>query len=240
MYIDPGVRNFVLLCVVVIAIVGGVVWHYMPDPGIREFQASNEALKKVKSWKFKIVDRTTYFTQENASEIVCPASQHGVIQSIKYDGTSNNRYETFVVGGKGYVYNDTMKSWEVRDDFQGPEVICTKLGLGLDIQPFPAFLRLIKMAEIRKSDLKTVEGVQCRLWIAKMPVTGQFNESEEVCIAPDTHLPVERKSHYAAGTYLFTNWNEPFDIQPPVAPPQSTPQSARDAFQTNPRRRGGF
>ena len=236
MYIDPGVRNFVLLCLAVIIVVGAVVWNLLPDPGVREFQRANEALKKVKSWRLKDTDRGTYFTQEKVTDTVCPGSQHSTSQTLKYDGTSSNQFESYYAGGTGYVFNGSMNSWEAKDEWTGPETICTKIGLGLDVLPFPQFLRLSKMAQIRKGELKTVDGVSCRMWFAKMPILGQFNENEEVCIAPDTHLPVERKSHYAVGLYTFSNWNEPFDIQAPIAPADSTPKSARDAFAEEERR----
>jgi len=200
-------------------VIGAVLFYLLgPGSGYRELQASREAVRAAKSWRFaaQIPLDTSTTVIVKTRDVVCPTDfaessreldnldrfkGHAFIRGINYDRLPD---------GSWRYYPANLPP--LRECGKGPIVEGTFLYGTLD--------RVASMGEIRRGDRFTTEHGACRWWDV-IPERGA-PPSYSVCLEGFSHLPLELRYPLSGNTYTFWDWNAT-TLTPPNYNPQSNP-----------------
>jgi hypothetical protein len=222
----------------VAVILGLALWYRMPDSGQREFRRSMEALKRVNSLHYAMVQDQPMQHFEMEGDLVCPddsfrEATHIILRQPHNQGTLDT--EVRRIDGKPYAHMNSGM-WAV--DYQNgrsPRVTCPQLVSDAGIPVLPNLDEMVRRGIITKGDKKTINGEVCREWQVTLrrvpgpllPRSPEELEHRTLCLGADDHLPREMSGgdseHW---TYAF---NTPANIDKPadLAPERTweTPQS---------------
>ncbi len=193
-----------------------IYYLFSPDPGLSEFQAAQQALQKVHSWRMKTSVMAYEGRRESREhEVDCPDAQH---LTVHFDGRRNGQaiQETmhqYFIRGNSYSVNHLGIVQRTKDDLLNPFPICRDLAAAQDTLFFPPFSKFIRSGAIKPGLVKTVGEEQCREWIIRYPFP-DVNESETVCIGLKDHLPRFRETFADRTTY--SDYNALISIVPPA------------------------
>jgi hypothetical protein len=217
--------------VVIAVILAAVVWIILPDGGAGEFQHSIDALKQVHSVRFvATADPYTTYHSERRGELSCqqPAyhetfhlvSAQGPLDTEQYRDASS----TYVRFGEG--------DWRYSGGATKPGEMCSYIAYGMRNDIFPNYSEFLR-GKIEKGDKKNVGGQTCREWKITTtdfgpPPQAQGNGGDvpkgdaklhnTICIATDSHLPLEMTSAFDNSRVLYTDYNTVPLIERPDIP----------------------
>jgi hypothetical protein len=166
--------------------------------GEREFRESQQALRRVTSWRQEA--RLGAQVSQQA-EITCPDDERGPGRSashLKSGEASDPKVES------------SEKSPEKSASVPKVTAPCEKLVHGEHLYPLPDYDHLIDHTRIVKGAVDTVRGLKCQEWTTNRVVSSRFAPAQpldnaQICIGLDDHLP--RRVKYQTSEYIFYDWN---------------------------------
>lgn len=179
-------------------------------PSAGELNLVQAALGDARSWHTSTVHVVNGQALRMEEDVVCPFAYHRVGQ------ISNDRpgMPDEIIQKDMYYYHDKDQNRWFSNRASGNDY-CSN-GPGAGGFPLAATLERLKASTmLKRGDLKTVDGVQCRNWdvLSKNDAGPQWGS---LCIDDQTHLPYELRS--ADLTVQYSKWGEAISIQPPAMP----------------------
>jgi hypothetical protein len=172
--------------------------------GEREFRESQQALRRVTSWRQEI--RVGDEVNQQAA-IMCPDDERGPGHTASQPKDGEKSDPKAESSGKPpekseYVPRGTAP--------------CEKLAHGEHLYPLPDYDHLIQHTRIVKGAVDTVRGLECQEWITNRVVSGRFAPAQpldnaQICIGLHDHLP--RRVKYENAEYIFYDWNTFIQIE---------------------------
>ncbi|HKF50679.1 MAG TPA: DnaJ domain-containing protein, partial [Candidatus Acidoferrales bacterium] len=171
------------LVFVAVFVVGAVAYFLWPNPGVREFRRTLEALRNVQSVKIQSSDSGVI---EYLDEVSCPASGRMTrhLRSTVNGQPFAMTLVTLTIGANQYIYTDKSNSW-ARDWFGGSRYsgFCTRLAHGEDAGLFSFQQWLDGMEFIERENLRKTPDGNCREWKIQEPSgLGRMPTTYFVCI----------------------------------------------------------
>jgi hypothetical protein len=217
--------------VVIAAILGAVIWIVLPDGGEAEFQRSIGALKQVRSVRYvETADPSATYHSERRGELSCEQdAYHETLHLISADARIDD--EQYRSGKSEYIRHGDGP-WGYSGFLAKPGEICSYLAYGMRNDIFPDYGGFLA-GKIEKGGKKDVNGVTCREWKVTLPDFGPAPQSQgkggdvpagdaklhyTVCIATDSHLPLEMTAALDNSRWTYSDFNTPIDIERPALP----------------------
>src|SRR6185437_5432368 len=122
---------------------------------------------------------------------------------------STTKYEMIEIGADTYVYlagKWTKTTGGSSDNLANPQSV-------LDAFDNPTDTNV----KITKGGTETVNGIQCQDWNVKTAGTGSDPSNDgTMCVGLHDNLPVNYKQSTGKVVGVFSDWNAPIDIKPPI------------------------
>ena len=212
-----------------VLLAGGIFWGIGqavgPSSGDVELKKTLEAIRQVKTFRGAyIATGSSALHSERIWEVDC---NRVMIHEQSHDSEAGAespfemKEDQVLVGEQAYM-RDSNGSWQAgyagaRDTAKWH---CENLMTG---ELLPDIPNLISHGMMHKLDKKTVNGVRCRDWKFEI-VTAISSRPGTVCIGVDDHLPYEMTM--AGGTYSYSDFNRPVQIEVPEAGVQPASSSS--------------
>ncbi|HLW53306.1 MAG TPA: hypothetical protein VKW06_10725 [Candidatus Angelobacter sp.] len=190
---------------------------FIPSAGERQFLRMEAALAKAKSYRMeesaqgKTIDHWTF-------EVVCPDRQHSLQTSAfaerQWDTPRDVYIEHFDVGNRHYVKYFKDADWKL--DGAGRSV-CGHSVPFLQDGYFPDFKHIRALGGIEKRGMDTVAGQACREWRVTFHAGNGNEKILDYCIGSDD-LPRRLIANENSFRVVWTDWNQPIEIDPPEWP----------------------
>lgn len=212
--------QFASLLAVAVFVFGTLLYTMLPDPGVREFQRAQEALRHVTSWKAEGHGTPSGSGELGyLNEVSCPSSER---TTRHFHASPRNPtdmiFETIIIGNDSYAYTDLAKRWShVVVAGAAAFYQCAALQRGQDAAGFPPLGKwLTDSSQIEKQNLRDTPEGKCREWkIVTFGGASRYQEAEYVCLGVKDHLPWFQGAPGSSGEVRFYDWNVPVDITPP-------------------------
>ena len=212
--------QFASLTAVAVFVFGTLFYFMLPDPGVREFQRAQEALRHVASWKTARRTPTPDAGEIGyLTEVSCPSSE----QTTRYirvpsTGFTNKVFKTILIGNDSYAYSDWSQSWShAAVAGAAASYQCAALQRGQDAMGLPPLSRWITdSSRIEKQSLRDAPDGKCREWkIVTFGAISRSAEAEYVCLGVKDHLPRFQGFPGSPQEVQFYDWNVPIQIVAP-------------------------
>lgn len=209
--------HLIAVMIVGTVLVSGMYYSaFVSGAGEKEFKRAHEAVHKATSFRVRQGSASPMWRTEMLAEVVCPDNLHisKTVEALT-DTANSYSFEDALVGGAWYHMDGKTRVWRAAGSAYESEFMytCLLLGRDDDAPPLPPFQQMIRSTSISKGKMKTVNGVECRVWIARFPFKDGPFEDEEICIGED-HLPRERR--VGGSIYTYWDWNVAFTVKRPL------------------------
>lgn len=226
--------------IAIAVLLGLALWYRMPASGEHEFRRSMEAIKKVNSLHYAMVNDQPMQHTELDGDLVCPdnafhEAMHIVLHQPHNEGTLDT--EVVRVGDRLYELqpNGLWRPGYARGHAAG--VSCQRLTTDTGIPVLPELDRMVQHGVIDKGDKKTVDGSVCREWKVTLrsrpgPLLVRSPEDLEhrtLCIGVDDHLP--REMTITGSEHWTYSFNTSIAIETPTA---LVPEPTQDYYRPPP------
>lgn len=207
------------LATIGVFVFGTVLYLMLPDPGVREFQRAQEALRHVTSWKTEgHAASSDSGALDYLNEVSCPSSERTTRRFHGRPNLPDMTFGTVIIGYDSYAYTSIAKGWSHSVVAGGAAAQqCVSLQRGQDASGLPPLNQWLRNSTlIEKEDLRDTPEGKCREW--KVLTAGGFShypESQYVCLGVKDHLPWFQGAPRSAGEIRFYDWNVPNEIVPP-------------------------
>lgn len=215
--------QFASLTTVAVLVFGTLFYFMLPDPGVREFQRAQEALRHVTSWKTEGRAGTPESGEIGyLTEVSCPSSEQ-TTRTIRSASTSftDKIFKTIIIGNDSYIYSDWGKGWKgwshVAVAGAAASQQCSALQRGQDAAGLPPLSRWIAdSSRLEKQSLRDTPDGKCREWkIVTFGAVSRTAEAAYVCLGIKDHLPRFQGFPGSTQEIRFYDWNVPVEIVAP-------------------------
>jgi hypothetical protein len=215
---DRKLKSGLAARAVIFGLAAVLIYWVLPDAGLSALRKMNAAMQNARSWRMDTVVTEPTKKGESTVEVYCPSRFHEVSKESyeqggkQYEETS----ESFWIEGTSYMKKGPkwVISQEERAERARTTASCSRgprsTDALLDRMDF-----ILMTGKIRKGDRRTVNGDQCRDWIASASAPEGWRDEFGVCIG-DGDLPREVFAPDRQMVETYSEWNVPIRIEAPA------------------------
>jgi hypothetical protein len=212
---DRKLKSGLAARLVIFGLAAVLIYWILPDAGLSALRKMNAAMQNALSWRMDTVVTEPTKKAESTVEVYCPSRFHEVSKAVfeqggkQYEETS----ESFWIEGTSYAKKGPK--WVISQEERVRRAASCTRGPRRTDTLLERMELILATGKVRKGDKRTVNGRQCRDWIASASAPAGWRDEFGVCIG-DADLPREVFAPDRQMVETYSEWNVPIRIEAPA------------------------